>query len=100
MKPPLLTPAEAAKYLSVCPKHLKLLADAGQIAWVNIALDQLRPVRRYRSEDLEAFIEERRQRTCRYTENTANQNSTMTLPFKVVDFQSPPARAIGAKRHA
>ncbi|TGT73268.1 DNA-binding protein [bacterium M00.F.Ca.ET.159.01.1.1] len=96
----LLTPAQAAEFLAVTPKHLLELTNEGALGWVNIGLEGKRPTRRYKQDDLADFIEKRSQKACRYTENTANQNTRMTSSFTVVDFQAPRARATSAKRNA
>ncbi|WP_430694899.1 helix-turn-helix domain-containing protein [Mesorhizobium montanum] len=95
----LLSPAQAAAILAVTTKHLLELTNEGALRWVNIGLDGKRPTRRYKREDLSEFIEKRSQRACRYTENTANQNTPMTSSFAVIDFSAPPARAISARRN-
>src|SRR5688572_9493560 len=95
----LLTPAEAAELLSISHKHLRWLTDAGQLRWVNIGLDGRRPTRRFCEDDLQEFIDARSERTCRYTANTANQNTPMTSEWAVVDFPVPQPRATGAKRN-
>ena len=94
----LLTPAQAAEFLAVTPKHLLELTNEGALRWVNIGLEGRRPTRRYKQDDLAEVIEKRSQKACRYTENTANQNIPMTSNFAVVDFSVPRARATGARR--
>ncbi|WP_425374522.1 helix-turn-helix domain-containing protein [Mesorhizobium waimense] len=96
----LLTPVQAAELLAVTPKHLLELTNEGALRWVNIGLEGKRPIRRYKQEDLAEFIEKRSQKACRYTENTANQNTPMTSSFAVVDFPAPRARATSARQSA
>lgn len=55
----LLTPAEAAKFLSVSTKHLRSLTMGGHLRYVNIGTGAHREQRRYALGDLEAFIETR-----------------------------------------
>ncbi|TGP86409.1 DNA-binding protein [Mesorhizobium sp. M2D.F.Ca.ET.223.01.1.1] len=95
----LLTPAQAASFLAVTPKHLLDLTNEGALRWVNIGLSGKRPTRRYRHDDLTDFIEKRSQKACRYTENTANQNTPMTSSFAIVDFSAPRGRATSARRN-
>ncbi|WP_149801950.1 helix-turn-helix domain-containing protein [Mesorhizobium sp. NFR06] len=96
----LLTPAQAASFLAVTPKHLLELTNEGALRWVNIGLEGKRPTRRYKQDDLADFIERRRQKACRYIESTANQNTRLTSSFAVVDFSAPPARATSGRRSA
>ncbi|WP_352560728.1 helix-turn-helix domain-containing protein [Mesorhizobium sp. M0025] len=95
----LLTPAEAAEFLAVTPKHLLELTNEGALRWVNIGLEGKRPTRRYKQDDLAEFIGKRSQKACRYTESTANQNTPLTSSFSVVDFPVPRARATSARRN-
>lgn len=55
----LMTPQEAADFLSVSTKHLRRLTDEGAIRYVNIGTGLRRETRRYTAEDLREFIEGR-----------------------------------------
>ncbi len=56
---PLMTPAEAAKFLAISTRQLRNLTTSGAIAYINIGRFD-RETRRYRSDDLEAFVTSRR----------------------------------------
>lgn len=55
----LLSPAEAAKILAITVQHLHSLATHGEIRYVNVGTGAKRETRRYRAQDLQAFVEER-----------------------------------------
>lgn len=55
----LLTPARAAKLLAVSDRQLRDLSAHGDIPFVNIGLGAKRETRRYRPDDIRAFIEAR-----------------------------------------
>jgi excisionase family DNA binding protein len=55
----LLTPAEAAKLLAISDRQLRELSAHGDIPFVNIGLGLKRETRRYRPDDIKAFIEAR-----------------------------------------
>ncbi|WP_034884903.1 helix-turn-helix domain-containing protein [Ensifer aridi] len=55
----LLRPAEAAKILGVSVQHLHALTIHGEIRYVNVGAGAKREVRRYRAQDVQAFVEER-----------------------------------------
>lgn len=55
----LLLPSQAAEILAISTKQLHALTAAGEIAFVNVGV-ATRPTRRYRPEDIEEFIAQRR----------------------------------------
>lgn len=55
----LLRPAEAAKILAIDVQHLHSLATHGEIRYVNIGIGAKRETRRFRAQDVQAFVEER-----------------------------------------
>lgn len=55
----LLRPAEAAKILAIDVQHLHALATHGEIRYVNIGTGAKRETRRFRAQDVQAFVEER-----------------------------------------
>lgn len=55
----LLRPAEAAKILAIDVQHLHSLATHGDIRYVNIGTGAKRETRRFRAQDVQAFVEER-----------------------------------------
>lgn len=73
----LLRPAEVAKILGVSAQHLHALAIHGEIRYVNIGAGAKREVRRYRVQDVQAFVEERTR--------TGNVQWSTRPPIEVTD---------------
>src|SRR5688500_13899779 len=80
----LLTPEEAARELAVSTKHLRNLTE---IPYVNIGVGT-RERRRYKPEDLEAFIEARSKTPCQPTSGTVKSSTPMTSVIVGIDFQA------------
>jgi hypothetical protein len=83
---PLLKPEDAAALLGVSTKHLLYLSKNGAIAFVNIGLGK-RPTRRYRIEDIEEFIAERRAVSPPSMLISSSRNVATTAVYEVIDFK-------------
>lgn len=81
----LLTPAEAARHLSISEKQLRALVRAGRIRYISVGLGALRETRRYTIADLEEFLEKSR---CRSTNVPVRKRIPSTSSSVVSDFQA------------
>jgi len=83
---PLLSPRNAAALLGVSTKHLLDMSKHGVIAFIDVGLCS-RPTRRYRMEDIEAFIAERRTLALSRSSAPPAQKVTGHAAYQVVDFR-------------
>lgn len=77
---PLLTEAEAAALLKICPRTLRKARQAGQLPWVQIGRKVL-----YAESDLAQFIQEKRQ--CPSISAPAARSGGTRSPGTVFDFE-------------
>jgi len=90
----LLTPAQAAEILAISTKQLHALTAAGEIAFVNVGVGT-RPARRYRPEDIEEFVAQRRTIVHPYV---STRSTSRNYPQKITSFDD--ALADLARRRA
>ncbi|MBX9464886.1 MAG: helix-turn-helix domain-containing protein [Aquamicrobium sp.] len=93
----LMTPQEAADFLSVSTKHLRKLTNAGEIRYVSMGAGTQRERRRYTPEDLQAFIDGRGRRR-EPVKATVGQDATKASHIIGIDFQGLREARVKAKR--
>ena len=84
---PLMTPQDAARFLSISTKHLRNLTNAGEIRYVDIGNGTERGRLRYSLEDLQAFIDARARRE-EPASTAAGRRGTKGSYIALIDFQS------------
>lgn len=83
----LMTPREAADFLSVSTKHLRKLTNAGELRYVIVGNGTQRERRRYSAEDLQTFIEAR-SRQADPTDRPPGGPATKASHIIGIDFQA------------
>jgi excisionase family DNA binding protein len=94
---PLLTPADAAAFLSVSVDTLNAIVARGDLPFVPIGAGDKRPRRRFDRADLEAYVGERK---CRSSSEPDKTHGPTTSDSTVTDIQEILVQRRSARRNA
>jgi hypothetical protein len=96
----LFTMREAAAHLNVTDEQLAGFLGDGALSYINVGRGKLRPRIRFTKQDLDAFIEQRRQReaSCPSTRGRTARSITTTSSSKVIGFAARRNELLAKKR--
>jgi excisionase family DNA binding protein len=95
----LLTLDEAAAYLNITAEQVSAFIADGTLDYINVGRGKRRPRIRFTKQDLDAFIERRRQREviCRSTSPATRRITTSISSSKVIGFTARRAALLAGK---
>ena len=96
--PQLLTPERAAERLGIGLRTLRNLTDDGLIRYINVGAGRARERRRYREDDLAAFVAAREKQQCRSSSAPAPRHIPTISNIAVLDFQARRPAPASARR--
>lgn len=97
----LLTLAQAAAYLNITDEQLAAFVQDGTLDYINVGRGSKRPRIRFTKQDLDAFIDRRRQKEvrvpCPSTRSQTHRSITSTSNSKVIGFAARRAAQLAAR---